>query len=54
VRLANGELGVTISVGVTTQPSGTRRSIDELMREADDALYRSKRDGRNRVTVFAA
>jgi diguanylate cyclase (GGDEF)-like protein len=54
VRLASGELGVTLSVGVTTQPGGAQRTIDQLMREADDALYRSKRDGRNRVTVFAA
>ncbi|MBC7174112.1 MAG: GGDEF domain-containing protein, partial [Polyangiaceae bacterium] len=51
--LSSGELCVTISVGITTQPAGEHRSIDQLLREADDALYRSKRTGRNRVTVFA-
>jgi diguanylate cyclase (GGDEF)-like protein len=48
-----GLLPVKVSVGV----SGTQRlqahdpSADELLRRADACLYRSKREGRNRVTV---
>lgn len=40
---------VTISVGVATRTPGTADAA-ALVREADDALYRSKRGGRNRVS----
>jgi diguanylate cyclase (GGDEF)-like protein len=42
-------LAVTTSVGVTLV--GPIESIDDALRRADDALYRAKRDGRNRVQV---
>ena len=42
---------VTISVGVATL-SLTTESDQQLITEADQALYRSKRWGRNRVTHF--
>lgn len=40
----------TLSVGVATFP-GDRASRAEVMRKADDALYRGKSLGRNRVTL---
>jgi two-component system, cell cycle response regulator len=40
---------VTISAGVATFPSDGA-SVDELVAAADEALYESKRAGRNRVT----
>jgi diguanylate cyclase (GGDEF)-like protein len=54
IETAEGAVHVTLSVGITSQPADEGRSIDALLREADDALYRSKRAGRNRVTMFAA
>jgi diguanylate cyclase (GGDEF)-like protein len=48
-----GLLPIKVSLGV----SGTQRlqshepSVEDLLRRADACLYRSKRDGRNRVTV---
>ncbi len=48
-----GLVPIKVSLGV----SGTQRltsheaSVEELLRRADACLYRSKRDGRNRVTV---
>ncbi len=42
---------VSVSGGVATFPrDGT--SVDELVRRADEALYTSKKGGRNRVTPF--
>ncbi len=45
-----GELSVTISIGISTYTLG--RSKDELIHEADSALYVSKRKGRNAVTHY--
>ena len=45
-------LKVTISIGVHTRGAGAA-SVAELIDRADQALYRSKRSGRNRVSMFA-
>ncbi len=42
-------LAVTASVGIAM---GDRDSAEELLRDADIAMYRSKWDGKNRYTVF--
>lgn len=42
-------LVITISLGVATYPSPRVESIDSLFRQADEALYRAKQGGRNRV-----
>ena len=44
---------VTISLGVATFP-GDAGNLRELIRQADNALYGSKRAGRNRVTLAGA
>ena len=40
---------VTISIGVATGPNGG--NLNQLISEADKALYKAKRAGRNRVCV---
>ncbi|HEX6177614.1 MAG TPA: diguanylate cyclase, partial [Thermoanaerobaculia bacterium] len=40
---------VTVSVGIASSPDSLFASIDEMMFAADQALYRAKRGGRNRV-----
>jgi len=42
---------VTASVGIAT---GERNSADDLLRDADIAMYRAKWDGKNRYVVFEA
>jgi diguanylate cyclase (GGDEF)-like protein len=50
---SDDEAHVTVSVGLASFP-GAARSPDELVRNADKALYLAKRLGKNRVEVFAA
>ena len=50
--IRNADVGViTASFGVSTQVMGAI-SVEELIDQADQALYRSKETGRNRVTLF--
>lgn len=53
-HMANGvSLDITVSIGVSSLES--RADTPEfLMKRADEALYRAKRDGRNRVAAAAA
>ncbi|WP_298273049.1 diguanylate cyclase [Geobacter sp.] len=44
---------ITISLGVATYPSPRVENIDSLFRQADEALYRAKQNGRNRVEIMA-
>jgi len=48
-----GKLPVTISIGIAAS-EGPGDSAEKLLHRADQALYRAKRDGRNRVVANAA
>jgi diguanylate cyclase (GGDEF)-like protein len=48
-----GTMHVTISAGVSSLVVADAAAAHRLMHDADIALYRAKRDGRNRVRVFA-
>ena len=45
-------LQLTVSIGVTTVSSMPDCELDELVKKADQALYASKRAGRNRITSY--
>lgn len=44
-------LRVTLSIGITCHKTGTHHSLDQLMTEADSAMYRAKNAGRNKVAM---
>ena len=52
-RIAQLRAGVpvTASIGVATYRAGDPRTHAEVVRAADEALYRAKRAGRDRVAI---
>jgi len=46
------EVNVTASFGVASMLPDQNRSSDDLIKQADDALYQAKREGRNRVIMW--
>ncbi len=51
IAIGGSVLAVTASFGVAVREAGRSGSASDLLREADDALYQAKRDGRNRVVL---
>jgi diguanylate cyclase (GGDEF)-like protein len=47
-----GELQITVSIGIACCPDESARSLKDLLAEADAALYAAKEAGRNRVVSF--
>jgi diguanylate cyclase (GGDEF)-like protein len=54
IQTRDGKVPVTISIGVAMRNRGESITPDELIAVADAALYKSKREGRDRVTVGRA
>ena len=53
ISLAAGKATVGVSIGIATAPDMARNET-ELVRFADDALYRAKNGGRNRYCLYSA
>lgn len=51
VRVGEQELAVSASVGIACAPDG-RTTVDELLRDADIAMYHAKAEGRGRWVTF--
>ncbi len=51
-RSLKNQLGITVSIGISTFPHERIKTHDELISAADDALYEAKKSGRDRVVVF--
>jgi len=51
IRTTEGGFRITMSFGVTSVIGATEKDLDAVIRAADQALYRAKNGGRNRVAV---
>lgn len=51
-RLGTDNLNITVSIGVAVFPKKPDETIDDIVSEADEALYFCKRNGRNQVALF--
>ncbi len=51
VQESGGSFGITVSIGAASYPVPNIASAEALLRAADEALYRAKERGRNRVEV---
>lgn len=52
LEISDKKIAITVSIGIAGFPeNGTE--IEEIMHKADKALYRSKQNGKNRVTVIS-
>jgi diguanylate cyclase (GGDEF)-like protein len=49
----SGEIHVTASFGIVSVDTSNPQALEELMEQVDQALYTAKRNGRNRVEVYA-
>lgn len=52
VRIGDLEIQVSASVGVTLYPQENDVATDQLLRQADNAMYQAKLAGKNRYHVF--
>ncbi len=52
IRIVTSDITIGASVGIAFVAAGDTVSADELLRDADVAMYRAKQRGRNRVEIF--
>ena len=53
IASAFGTASPTISMGVSVTSSGDDHSVADLLHQADVAMYRAKKNGRNRAEIFS-
>lgn len=54
VQVANRELQTGASIGIACYDPRHETSVDQTIRRADQALYKAKREGKNRVVTFTS
>jgi diguanylate cyclase (GGDEF)-like protein len=51
---SHGEISASVSIGITTCEANAMCKLDEILAQADAALYTAKQAGRNRVVCFSS
>lgn len=51
LSIASNEVGFTASIGVFYQAHAKNESVEELIRKADEAMYRAKASGKNQYHI---
>lgn len=51
-QLDNKKVSITISIGICFKGARDKISCGDMIKNADEALYKAKRNGRNRVEVY--
>jgi diguanylate cyclase (GGDEF)-like protein len=51
-EIEGGQIHITISMGISNLPTHQAKSGEDLVKMADQALYKAKNEGRNRVCIF--
>ncbi len=46
------EIKVTVSIGLAHLPAGSGHELEDMLAQADSALYKAKNSGRNRVRLY--
>lgn len=49
---ARGDVASTISIGISEMKHSDRTTLDKLFEQADDALFKAKNAGRNRISIW--
>jgi diguanylate cyclase (GGDEF)-like protein/PAS domain S-box-containing protein len=52
IKIENQDVNVSVSIGITYYPQEEDIEADQLIRQADQAMYQSKLSGKNRYTIF--
>ena len=53
IRINTGSVNITVSIGISFSSPRDALSLQELIRYADDAMYKAKDAGRNQVAIWS-
>ncbi len=52
IEVSQAKVHVTLSMGICAYSGEEKHGLEDVINEADSALYKSKEHGRNRITIF--
>lgn len=54
MKYDNEDIHVTVSVGIAHARQGMKLAVEDIIKHADDALYQSKENGRNKTSIYSS
>ena len=52
ISFQDKKIPITVSIGITHSPAGKAHSLEDMLEQADSALYQAKSRGRNQVCLY--